>query len=257
MTGFYSHRKTARLRAIIGDDAFWLPPRVWAYAAENQPDGDLSGYAAPELAMLVGYSKDATSMLQALKDCGFIDFDGMIHGWMEHNGYHDKFAKRAKTAAAARWGNKENPPTPPKETNTGKGKGERGDKHCLEHATSMLVASKPDASLSLSSQIREIFDAWNELGTVPKCLVVSDKRRQSLKVRLNDPFFLANWREAMRKVKESRFCQGESGRGWRASFDFFIAPDSVPKIMEGKYDNNGHKTESKQLAEQIDVKSIL
>lgn len=139
MTGFYSHRKTARLRSMIGDDAFWLPPRLWAYAAENQPDGDISSYNATELAMLLGYNKDATSMLEALTSCGFVDSDMKIHGWMEHNGYHEKFARRAKTAAQARWA-KEKPPTPPKEVlkeekEIGKGKGE------TSIASSMLVAS--------------------------------------------------------------------------------------------------------------------
>lgn len=132
MTGFYSHRKTVRLFAKLGNDAFWLPPRIWAYSAENQPDGNLSGYQPEELAMLVGYKGHATSMLQALKDCGFIEEDGTIHDWKEHNGYHEKFSVRAKTAAKARW-SKVSPQTPfPK-----KEKVESGDKHCLEHATSI------------------------------------------------------------------------------------------------------------------------
>lgn len=139
LTGFYTHRKTIRLVSKIGSDAFWLVPRIWAYAAENQADGDLSGYAPEELAVLVGYSKDAIIMLQALKDCGFIDLDGMIHGWLEHNGYHQKYSERAKKAAAARW-NKENyPQTPQKKVL--KEKEESGDKHCLALEPIILVAS--------------------------------------------------------------------------------------------------------------------
>jgi hypothetical protein len=132
-TGFYTHRKTAKLRTLIGDDAFWIPPRLWAYAAESQPDGDLSGYSSEELAMLLGCSKHAPSMLQALKDCGFVDSQGLIHDWTEHNGYHTTFADRARKASAVRWG-KESPPTPPK----GKRKEDIGD--CLEHATSTTQA---------------------------------------------------------------------------------------------------------------------
>lgn len=101
-TSFWTHRKTMRLRARLGDVALWLPPRLWSYAAENQPDGDFTKYSAEELAMLVGCSTDAQAMLQALQDSGFMD--GMkIHDWHEHNGYHEKFAERAKKAAAARW----------------------------------------------------------------------------------------------------------------------------------------------------------
>ena len=94
-TSFWTHRKTMRLRARIGDSAFWLPPRLWSYAAENQPDGNFADYSAQELAMLLGYSEDAQAMLQALQELGFMD--GMeIHDWNEHNAYHQTFADRAK-----------------------------------------------------------------------------------------------------------------------------------------------------------------
>lgn len=106
-TEFYSHRKTARLRARIGEDAFWIPPRLWAYAAEHQNDGDFSEYSSQELAMLIGCDKHASSILQALKECGFIDHDGKIHDWEEHNGFHSTFSRRAKAAADARWAKKE------------------------------------------------------------------------------------------------------------------------------------------------------
>ncbi len=134
-TGFYTNRKTVKLRSKIGADANWIPPRLWAYAAENQPDGNLSSYTSEEIAELVGCPKYATSILQALTDCGFIEKNGMIHDWAEHNGYHERFSIRAKTAASARWSKV--PPTPPEDTETGKGKGERGDKHCYKHATSI------------------------------------------------------------------------------------------------------------------------
>lgn len=100
--GFWQHRKTLRLRALIGDAALWIPPRLWCYAAQNQPDGDFTEYLPEEIAMLIGYSGNAVSMLEALQQAKF--FDGMlIHDWKEHNGYHETFAVRAKTAANARW----------------------------------------------------------------------------------------------------------------------------------------------------------
>jgi hypothetical protein len=100
--GYWSHRKTVRLRAILGDAALWIPPRLWSYAAENQPDGDFSAYLPEELGILLGYSGDARAMLEALQQAGFMD--GMqVHDWCEHNGYHQTFSERARKAAAARW----------------------------------------------------------------------------------------------------------------------------------------------------------
>lgn len=103
---FYAHRKTARLRAVLGNDALWIPPRLWSYASENQPDGDFSKYSSAEIALLIGYSGDATVMLQALLDSGFMDPGQKIHDWKDHNGYHATYVERAKKAAAARWGNR-------------------------------------------------------------------------------------------------------------------------------------------------------
>lgn len=103
-TNFFTHRKTAKLRAILGNDALWLPPRIWAYAAENQPDGVFKDYTAPELASHLGYTKDAKRMLEALLQAGFLDSDPLrIHAWVQYNGYHVVFANRAKKAAEARW----------------------------------------------------------------------------------------------------------------------------------------------------------
>lgn len=99
---FWKHRKTLRLRALIGDAAYLVPLRLWSYAAENQPDGNFSDYSAEELAMLVAYQGDAQAMLQALQQAGWLD-DMRIHDWEEHNAYHAVFSERAKVAAAARW----------------------------------------------------------------------------------------------------------------------------------------------------------
>ena len=151
MTGFYTHRKTVKLRSKIGQDANWIPPRLWAYAAENQPDGDLAGYSSEEISELIGCPKYATSILQALKDCRFVDESGMIHDWNEHNGYHQKFSERAKKAAAARWGS----PVPPPET--GKGKGERGDKHCLTNACSILPTEGEATAMTMNAGIPSDF----------------------------------------------------------------------------------------------------
>lgn len=101
-TNFWNHRKTLKLRSLIGESALWIVPRLWSYAAENQPDGDFSKYSAEELALLLGYTGNAQAMLQALQTSGFIE--GMaIHDWEEHNGYHRVFSERARKAANARW----------------------------------------------------------------------------------------------------------------------------------------------------------
>lgn len=143
-TNFYTHRKTMRLRGMIGDDAFWVPTRLWAYAAENQPDGDFSGYTDGEIAGLIGYHKDPAKMLEALLQAGFIDSDRKIHDWAEHNAYHQVFAQRASKAAKVKW---EKERTKEKEMKGEEMKGKETssatsiDKHCFKQPQAMLQAS--------------------------------------------------------------------------------------------------------------------
>lgn len=103
-SNFYNHPKTLRLKAALGNDAYWLPPRIWAYAAEYHPDGDLSTFSSAEIASFAGYLGDASRMLEALLQAGFLDAEPLrIHDWGEYNSYHATYAARAKVAAAARW----------------------------------------------------------------------------------------------------------------------------------------------------------
>lgn len=92
---------------------------------------------------------------------------------------------------------------------------------------------------------------WNGHSSLQKIKSLSPGRVKALKSRRTDAYFCENWKEAISKVAESNFCNGENDRGWRADFDFFLRPDTVAKIMEGKYDNrnsakaNGGRSESK------------
>lgn len=103
-------------------------------------------------------------------------------------------------------------------------------------------ASPHPAIAGPSAELAEVFNSWNDYAgnTLPRCLVLSDKRRRHLKSRLSNPFFRENWRQAIIKISQSSFCCGQSGgtngSQWRASFDWFLQPDTVAKVMEGKYD---------------------
>lgn len=150
------------MRAVLGNDALWLPPRIWAYCAENQPDGDLSDYKPDELAMLTGYLGDATSMLQALKDCGFVTSKGHIHDWDIHNGYHDKFSKRAKLAADARW--KKEKKQKKEDTEIGKGKVETSIASSMLQAFGFPETQEKAVALCSTQAVPESFviETWNK-----------------------------------------------------------------------------------------------
>jgi hypothetical protein len=114
------------------------------------------------------------------------------------------------------------------------------------------VATAPPTRFN--PDIKIVFDEWNGQKVLPQCLVVSDSRRRKLMSRLQDPFFTENWKAALQKAVGSSFCRGESERGWKATFDWFIQPESCLKLMEGKYDNGkpkGGPAEQKQRQENL------
>jgi hypothetical protein len=108
---------------------------------------------------------------------------------------------------------------------------------------------KADQRHSPSVAVKEVFDAWNALEAFHKCLVLSDKRRRHLEARVRNGFFAQNWRAALRKIEASDFCRGQNDRGWKANLDWFITPDAVAKIMEGKYDNVARGGEGRPASE--------
>lgn len=85
---------------------------------------------------------------------------------------------------------------------------------------------------SLESQVLE---RWN---TLMGCrMMMTDSRKASLNARSQSAFWVENWEVAIERVAKSDFCKGKNDRGWKADLDFFLKPDSVVKILEGKYDN--------------------
>ncbi len=79
---------------------------------------------------------------------------------------------------------------------------------------------------------------WNEVCTsLPKVLHVGPSRLQSLRSRRKETFWRENFAAACSKVSDSDFCRGEGSTKWQATFDWMLRPDTVPRVMEGKYDN--------------------
>lgn len=93
---------------------------------------------------------------------------------------------------------------------------------------------------------KELFrltEAWNAmagkagLSTVksPDGWSANSNRRKSALARLAEPVFSSSYREALEKIPASDFLLGRNDRGWNATFDWFVRPDSVVKILEGAY----------------------
>ncbi len=78
---FYGDARTHKLRARIGERALWVVPRLWCFAAEQAPDGNLSAYPPDVLADELRYKGKGDVLVDALKEAGFLRADGVLVDW--------------------------------------------------------------------------------------------------------------------------------------------------------------------------------
>jgi len=215
-SSFWTHRKTLQLRRKLGDAAFWIPPRLWSFAAENAPDGDLSNYQAEDLAMLVQYSGNAQEMLQALNDAGFLE-NGIIRNWEERNSFHVTNHDRAKKAAEARWAKRNEKLSEKKDRDKDKEKEKESKqaltKQCLADAPSIEVETfklrigswfgrRPTTNWS-TKELRALKDVL-ALDTAPEDIDALEARYNSGNPYLRrDPVtLLNNWNTEIDRAKQ-------------------------------------------------------
>lgn len=109
MTTFPHHHKTKKLRRKLGAEGVCALMFLWLFAAENRPDGVLSGMDEDDICIAAQWDGDASSMLQALLEVGFLELvegNYIIHDWVENNPWAASApARKAKAehAAKARW----------------------------------------------------------------------------------------------------------------------------------------------------------
>jgi hypothetical protein len=83
-----------------------------------------------------------------------------------------------------------------------------------------------------------LMSAWNHLtnAPIPQCREVTKARRLHAKARLSERN-ITEWHQVISRIQDSGFCRGENDRGWVASFDWLLKPDTAVKVLEGKYDD--------------------
>jgi hypothetical protein len=66
---------------------------------------------------------------------------------------------------------------------------------------------------------------------------MTNKRATALSQRRADPLWRERWQEAITAAFATPFCRGINPRGWTATVDWFLRPDTLDKILEGFYDD--------------------
>lgn len=88
-------------------------------------------------------------------------------------------------------------------------------------------------------QAEEVLERWASMAK-PLSLScwekLTPKRRRTINARISEHGFDAIT-QAIEHVPKSAFLRGETGNWNGANLDFFTRPDTIPKILEGQYDD--------------------
>lgn len=107
---FFSHRKTMRLSAQLGDHAITSLLRLWCYVGRHDPkDGSLDDLRDYEIEHIANWTGERGQFVRTLISIGFLDMENgraKIHGWEEHSRHLILYREKAKRAANTRWANR-------------------------------------------------------------------------------------------------------------------------------------------------------
>jgi hypothetical protein len=93
-----------------------------------------------------------------------------------------------------------------------------------------------------ASDALEAFNAYNAVALecgLPQAAKLTPDRQRKIIARLKD-YGLDGWNQALANIERSSFLTGTNDRGWRASLDFLVKPDSFAKVHDGGYGNGRH-----------------
>lgn len=102
-------------------------------------------------------------------------------------------------------------------------------------------APSPPSGDDLAFARRKVEELWRQYAEklgLPPIRGWPPKRIAALKSRLRDPLWLDDFERAVRKLEESPFLQGVNERGWKATIDWLLRPESVNRVLEGQYDDS-------------------
>lgn len=98
----------------------------------------------------------------------------------------------------------------------------------------------PSTSTSpLLVEVEEIREQWNAMAQVAglaQAKKLTAARQRSAKARLRD-HTMDEISEAIRLIPDRDFLTGNNDRGWTATIDWFLRPNTITKLIEGSYDS--------------------
>ncbi len=95
---------------------------------------------------------------------------------------------------------------------------------------------KPTEQQKEKIPFKEIQETYNDIcKSLPKIIKLSDKRKKTIKERLNDGYTVEQIKKAFEMAEASPFLRGEVNKSFHADFDWIFESDHLLRILENKY----------------------
>jgi hypothetical protein len=106
----------------------------------------------------------------------------------------------------------------------------------------------------------QLLAMWNDhaiLATLPSCRKLSPTRMRTTKARITENPDPEYWVDVLQRISRSSFCRGQiPGRGWRATFDWLIRPETGTKVLEGAYDDTAARASPRNSRTQGNAEAL-
>lgn len=208
------------------------------WCADVTPQGNIGRWNNGAIAMACEWTADADAFIEALVASGWVDrcevHRLLVHDLEEHaqQWWKRKMAKlglaflrpvRRATITTC------DPPIDIAIEGSVEPSVERSTERSpsRDRTSSLQTSGEPPTPLA-----DELIAVWNSTAGVRRVAKLTKKRQRALKVRLGEPDW--PWREALGKFPLKSFASEPDG--WQPTIDWFIRPDTVTSILEGKYD---------------------
>ena len=99
---FFHHPKTIKLQSLLGSEVVLSLLRLWCYAGQWKPSGNLEGMNQEEIEGAALYVGNPGMFVQVLLDVKFLNADLTLHDWQEHNPWAAGSLKRSDMARFSR-----------------------------------------------------------------------------------------------------------------------------------------------------------
>ena len=262
LRGTLTHRKTRRLGSLMHIPACFalgIVESLWHVTGEQAPTGAIGKMTDEDIAMEMFYDGDASAMVLALVQSGFLEPNEehrlIVHDWHIHS---DDATDNKLSRNGMRYANGELPRMRRLSLKEREKACARYEEPCAQMRTETheMPLPEPESCTRVQSQSpvpepekeqeplsipstaaavksAEVVTIWNELtqGKLPHAKS-SLNRQKVIQTRLKEPGWLPDFRAACAYLAETPWYTGHNDRQWVATIDFALQAGKATELAE-------------------------